>query len=157
MKNLLMTIPLLFSLLIGGCAKRNNSSILSKDGVILNTTETAEDREYRIISDDQIDRLNTIIKKKRLSSEEQIMQEYAPEDKHAEGNYLYVLKRTTDNPEKITVTLLEDCIMDDSMKARKVVMDMRVQNDQYYVIKIKESYQCWKDRGHEEWNAGLCL
>ncbi|MEC4114294.1 hypothetical protein [Myroides pelagicus] len=156
MKKLFLSIPILLFLIVGACAKRNNATMLSKDGVVLNTAETAEDREFRIISDEQIDRLNTIIKKKSLITEEEIMKEYAPEDKNAEGNYLYILKRTTDNPKMVTVTLLEDGIMDDTLKARKVVMDLRLKDNRFYVINIKESYLCWEGRGSQEWTSELC-
>ncbi len=126
---------------------RNNSSI----------EVVQEYDEYRIADHHEIDHLNNIIKEKNLNSETLIMKEYAPEILNAGDNYLYILSRKKDaNSNIITLSLLEDDIPDDSMKARKVIMTLTKENNEIKVMDIKETYQCWKDRGHREWGPTLC-
>ncbi|MBB1139268.1 hypothetical protein [Myroides sp. WP-1] len=113
--------------------------------------------EYELIKQDTLDELNEAIKREKLTSVENIMRFYAPEDTHAEGKYSYDITVLKMSDTSVTlVTLVEDGINDDSMKAKKVVMTVNLKEGQYHVTKIKQSYQCWEGRGHANWNSNHC-
>jgi hypothetical protein len=86
------------------------------------------------------------------------MREYSPEDKTAEGDYSYVIKQiNTSDSNSVIISLLEDGINDDSIKARKVIMTLIRKDGRFVVKQIKESYKCWKERGHENWSSAFCM
>ncbi|WP_408582941.1 hypothetical protein QCB52_08845 [Myroides odoratimimus] len=159
MKKIIVVVGFIFAFISMGCG--NNSATAGNapvDQPNLLTSMTAEDREFRIIEQSKINTLNKTIIEQNLNSIEKIMQEYAPEDMAAEGNYTYIItKATTTDPNKFTLSLLEDGINDDSLKALKVIMTVEKKKDTFRVLGIKESYQCWKDRGHQDWGADYCL
>ena len=114
-------------------------------------------QEYELISQEKIDDLNQAIQRDKLTSVEEIMRFYSPETKGAEGKYTYditVLKMA--NSSTILVTLIEDGINDDSMRAKKVIMNVTAKDGNFVVTKIKQSYKCWEGRGHSDWNASYC-
>ncbi|WP_025125864.1 hypothetical protein [Myroides odoratimimus] len=159
MKKIIVVVGFIFAFISMGCG--NNSATVGNapvDQPNLLTSMTAEDREFRIIEQSEINTLNKTIIEQNLNSIEKIMQEYAPEDMAAEGNYTYIItKATTTDPNKFTLSLLEDGINHDSLKALKVIMTVEKKKDTFRVLGIKESYLCWKDRGHQDWGADYCL
>ena len=113
--------------------------------------------EFELMPQETLDKLNEAIKREKLASEEDIIRFYAPEDREAEGKYTYdisILKMA--NTSSTLITLIEDGINDDSMKAKKVVMTINSKDGQLTVSKIKQSYQCWEGRGHADWNSSYC-
>ncbi|WP_430615546.1 hypothetical protein [Flavobacterium sp. JP2137] len=117
----------------------------------------AEVAEYRIISNSTIDDLNQRIAAKKITSEEEMMHEYSPKDKHAEANYKYVITKLSSGNGKTLVQLLEENLSDDSVKDRKVIMRVvKNSNGKSSVDEIKESYICRLDRGQQEWSASFC-
>lgn len=157
MKNVTFILVILSVFVLSISCKNKNS--ISKNSMQNNSSLeiVQEDEEYRIADQHEIDQLNNIIKEKKLNSETLIMKEYAPEILDAGENYLYMLSRKTNaNSNTITLSLLEDDIPDDSMKARKVIMTIIKEDNIIKVIDIKETYQCWRGRGHQEWGPTLC-
>lgn len=157
MKNVTFILVILSVFVLSISCKNKNS--ISKNSMQNNSSLeiVQEDEEYRIADQHEIDQLNNIIKEKKLNSETLIMKEYAPEILDAGENYLYMLSRKTNaNSNTITLSLLEDDIPDDSMKARKVIMTIIKEDNIIKVIDIKETYQCWRGRGHQEWGTTLC-
>lgn len=157
MKNVTFILVILSVFVLSISCKNKNS--ISKNSMQNSSSleVVQEDEEYRIADQHEIDQLNNIIKEKKLNSETLIMKEYAPEILDAGENYLYMLSRKTNaNSNTITLSLLEDDIPDDSMKARKVIMTIIKEDNIIKVIDIKETYQCWSGRGHQEWGPTLC-
>lgn len=158
MKKIVVVVGFIFAFISMGCG--NNTATLGNtpiDAPNLLTSMTAEDREFKIINQEEINALNKSIIEHKLNSIEMVMQEYAPEDVDAEGNYTYIITTaSTTDPNKCTLTLLEDGINDDSLKALKVIMTVEKKKDSFRVTDIKESYQCWKNRGHQDWGADYC-
>lgn len=159
MKKIVVIVGFIFAFISMGCG--NNSATAGNtpmDQPNLLTSMTAEDREFRIIDQQEVNALNKSITEHNITSIDKIMQEYAPEDMEAEGNYTYIItKSTSKDPNKFTLSLLEDGINDDSLKALKVIMTVEKKKESFRVTKIKESYQCWKNRGHQDWGADYCL
>jgi hypothetical protein len=57
----------------------------------------------------------------------------------------------------LETTLIHSNIPDDAIKARKVIMQVRPYNDSLWSVhSIREQYQCWPGRGHEEWSKEFC-
>lgn len=113
--------------------------------------------EYELMTQETVDKLNEAVQREKLTSVEDIMRFYAPEDKEAEGKYTYdmtVLQMS--NSTATLITLIEDGINDDSMRAKKVVMNISTKEGKLVVTKIKQSYKCWEGRGHSDWNASYC-
>lgn len=157
MKNLIVLVGFIFALSLFSCGKKNENANVTVEQNDSKNAVTAEENEFRIIEQEKVDNLNKAIADKKLASVDAIMQEYSPEDKGAEGNYTYLITQAkTDNPDVIILSLLEDGRMDDSLKAVKVNMQVENKDGKYKVLSIKESYQCWKNRGHEDWAADFC-
>lgn len=113
--------------------------------------------EYELIPQEAVDKLNDEIQREKLTSVEDIMRFYAPEDTGAEGKYTYdITVLQMSNSSTTLVTLVEDGINDDSMRAKKVVMNIASKEGKLVVTKIKQSYKCWEGRGHSDWNASYC-
>lgn len=113
--------------------------------------------EYELVQQDTIDKLNEAITRDKLTSVEDIMRYYAPEDADAEGKYTYditVLQMSTSS--STLATLVEDGINDDAIRAKKVVLTLSAKDGKLQVTKIKQSYQCWEGRGHTSWNSNPC-
>ncbi|MHC5201183.1 hypothetical protein [Myroides sp. LJL119] len=156
MRNILVVLFIAFASLLNSCGTKNDNKL--DYHVILDTDQTAEDKEFRIISSNRIATLNKAIKEKSLRNEADIMQEYSPEDRSPKDNYLYVLrKKIGPDPVNITISLLEDQINNPAIKAKKVIMDLTKDGENFKVTKIKESYQCRENRGQQEWGAELCI
>lgn len=113
--------------------------------------------EYELMAQETVDKLNEAVQREKLTSVEDIMRFYAPEDKGAEGKYTYdmtVLQMS--NSTTTLVTLIEDGRNDDSIRAKKVVMNISEKDGKLVVTKIKQSYKCWEGRGHSDWNSSYC-
>lgn len=157
MKNILMLIVIVVALLSTACGTKNDNKL--DYHVILDTDQTAEDREFRTIGSNRIAALNKAIKEKNLTTEAQIMQEYSPEDKNPGSEYLYVLRKKINlDPSNITISLLEDQSQSPAIRAKRVIMDLvKTPQNTFRVTKIKESYQCRLNRGQQEWSAEYCI
>lgn len=157
MKNILVVIIFVLGCFISSCGTKNDNKL--DYHVILDTDQTAEDKEFRVIGANRIATLNKTIKEKNLTSEAQIMQEYSPEDKTPNSEYLYVLRKKINlDPENITISLLEDQVNHPAIRAKRIIMELvKSKDNTFKVTKIKESYQCRLNRGQQEWSADYCI
>jgi len=140
------------------CKDKKTDSIDVETSVPIdqNKMESSID-EFKMISQEKVNQLNEAINSKKIVLVEDIMKLYAPEDKEAEGNYTYdITVLAMSNSALTLVTLVEDGLNDDSVKARKIVMSIKGNEGAYRVTQIKESYQCWEGRGHVNWSAAAC-
>jgi hypothetical protein len=100
--------------------------------------------------------LNEKILAGKMSTDEQLINTYAPRDMEAEGNYSYTVNgKDLDNGQR-ELTLVESGLMDDSILRRKVIMSLAQADGVWKIISMKESYQCRTGRGHEYWSADPC-
>ncbi|MGS4345257.1 hypothetical protein ACKUSY_06530 [Myroides odoratus] len=121
------------------------------------STIASDIKEFEQIKQEEVEKLNASITREKLSNVEDIMRYYAPEDKEAEGPYTYDITVLQMADSALTlVTLIEDGINDDSIRAKKVVMTIKEKEGAYQVVQIKQSYQCWEGRGHTSWNSSYC-
>lgn len=157
MKNILVVIIIVLGCFQSSCGTKNDNKL--DYHVILDTDQTAEDKEFRVISSNRIATLNKAIKEKNLTTEAQIMQEYSPEDKAPNSEYLYVLRKKINlDPENITISLLEDQVNHPAIRAKRIIMELvKSKDNTFKVVKIKESYQCRLNRGQQEWSADYCI
>lgn len=160
MRKSILLLGTILSLLFLGC---NDPKASDTDAMNEGNTESqlpkhfTEVEEYRIIDVDHIHSLNERIHSKNLSSKEEIMREYMPEDRATEGNYSYEIKiMNTENMDSSLVLLTVDGLQDDSVRSIKVLMRVKAENNALIVEQIKESYRCYEGRGHTEWSAYSC-
>lgn len=138
-------------------ADSSNSTDVETNATIDQSTIASAIQEFELIKQEEVDKLNASIKREKLVNVEDIMRYYAPEDKEAEGKYTYDITVLQMADSALTVvTLIEDGINDDSMRAKKVVMTIKATEGQNQVKQIKQSYQCWEGRGHTNWNSAYC-
>jgi len=57
---------------------------------------------------------------------------------------------------KIQVTLIHDKLMDDSIRALKIVMIVNQTGQSWTVLEIKKNWKCWEGRGHTNWGTEYC-
>jgi len=92
-----------------------------------------------------------------LIPEEIMNQYYGHGDEEGEGNETMELQETMLEDGYTELVLINDNIADESIRARKVVMELRKNGDSWKVISIKQNWQCWSGRGHENWGVEDCL
>lgn len=159
MKKLLFTLVMISAVSFTSCKKKESTTDASQapEEIVIETTAEVSTNEYRLIAQEKIDALNTLIQTNGLNTEQAVLAAYAPKDEEAEGKYSYEITNfQKDNTGLSTITLIEDFLMDDSIKAKKVVMEFKTVEDHIVVVSIKESYQCYEGRGHQEWSAAFC-
>jgi hypothetical protein len=81
---------------------------------------------------------------------------FRPKSNETEGNYTYTITKKNIDNDIVEVTLIEDGLLDDSKAGRKTLMTVKKENNILKVVSIKENYKCYKNRGHENWDAELC-
>ncbi len=116
-----------------------------------------EDLEFKFISPEEIDKINKQVLEKNIKMPEDIIKFHRPKNNQSEGNYSYTITRKIDDKLRIELTLVEDGLMDDSVKSRKSIYTMNMKDNKLIVIALKEQYKCYRDRGHEHWSPELCL
>ena len=57
---------------------------------------------------------------------------------------------------KIQVTMVHDKLMDDSMRAVKIIMTVEQKDQSWIVLEIKKNWKCWEGRGHTNWGTEYC-
>jgi hypothetical protein len=111
---------------------------------------------YLNIDSKEIERVNAEIASQSFNSAEEVMLYYMPKEPFPEGNYVYELSKKKISANESEITALTDGLLDDSRKGRKVVMSITHKGNSYKILSIKESYKCYKNRGHEEWGPAFC-
>ncbi|WP_413511925.1 hypothetical protein [Myroides odoratus] len=142
-----------------GCKQKaaSNPIDVEKSAPVDQSKITSTIEEFEPMKQDILDKLNETVKRKKLTSVEDIMRLYAPESQDSEGKYTYdITVLQMSNSSLTIVTLVEDGLNDDSMKAKKIVMTLKMKEGHYQVTQIKQSYQCWEGRGHTNWNSAPC-
>jgi len=56
----------------------------------------------------------------------------------------------------IQVILEHDKLMDDSLRALKIVMIVKMNGQSWTVLEIKKNWKCWEGRGHTNWGTEYC-
>jgi hypothetical protein len=150
------------TILISAFISCNNSNqpATSTDTSAADTTTAMEsiapEESFRMLPDSIITVLNEKILTGKMSTDEQLMNTYAPRDMEAEGNYSYTVTGKDLGNDQRELTLVESGLMDDSILGRKVIMYLAQANGAWKIISLKENYQCRNGRGHENWSADPC-
>ena len=56
----------------------------------------------------------------------------------------------------IETTLIHNGLMDDSIKAVKIIMLAKKVKESWIVLSIKTNWKCYEGRGHQDWDTILC-
>lgn len=157
----LLTYGIIISFAFVSCKNEEKKSLTveSTDTLVEETPATvSEADEYRILSSKELDELNHVIINKKLTTPQAILNEYAPKDtRNRSTEYTYEVTRVKSD-ENITLLLLtERNIKNDALKSKKVLMRIVSKEGVLQVDQIKESYQCWEWRGHQDWSSTACL
>ncbi len=89
-------------------------------------------------------------------SPEAIMKKYYPHEAGEEGNESVNINQTQLDNGNTEVTLIHDNMLDDAVKATKLVMELEPKGDQFTVASLKKSFKCRQGRGHADWGAAPC-
>lgn len=161
MSSKILTLSLILSLGLLSCKEqkevRNSSISVQPEQIeVQSETPVASEEEFALLDQEEIDLLNEKIAIENLNTEEDIIRTYLPEDLEAEGNYSYHIEKLNENGTLSEYQLIENHRMDDSLKGIKVIMTFEKTENGLRVTEIKKSFQCWENRGHENWSAELC-
>lgn len=125
----------------------------------LTTTEKTTNKKMK----EEFKRLKTEgINKKLMVAEqgispEDIMRLYYPlEVNPNEGKEKITIESTNNSRSKTTVTLIHDNLLDDSVQAKKIIMDLQQKGSKWLVVSLKKNWKCWKGRGHSTWGIENC-
>ncbi|MEC4117406.1 hypothetical protein [Myroides phaeus] len=158
MKKSIVVVGLLFAFSLYSCGKKNETENVTVEQEETKEEIATDNKEFRIIEQEKVDSLNNALAENKPEAIEAVMQKYQPEDTGAEGKYSYVITKANTDKENVTLlTLVEDGLMDDSIKAIKVKMEVETIDGNFKVLSIQESYQCYQNRGHEDWSAEFCI
>lgn len=155
-----LTFSFLVIFMFLSCTDKKATTLetINADSLSLDTEAPDEGiEEYRIMDSKTLDRINALIKKEQLTTPQAILNAYAPKDTDNENEeYSYEVTRMKSDENTSLLLLVEDNIADDSLKARKILMRIENKDNLLRVVQIKESYQCWEWRGHQDWSSILC-
>ena len=54
------------------------------------------------------------------------------------------------------VTLVHNNLLDDSIKAKIYILELKSENNLWIVVSIKNNWQCRVGRGHTNWGIKMC-
>ena len=93
-----------------------------------------------------------------LSSQD-VMRLFIPkeEPESNEGNEIETIHEEVLANGNTLVTLTQDNLMDDSMKAERYLMELKKIDGKWSVVYVKTNWKCWEGRGHTDWGIELCF
>ncbi len=102
--------------------------------------------------------INVLLKSKNGSvSAKEVMKIYYPHEvTMGEGNESIEISETKLENGNTLVTLVHDNLLDDSIKAKKIILELKNENNRWLVISIKNNWKCRVGRGHTDWGIELC-
>lgn len=155
-----LTFSFLVSFLIISCTdkKTTTSENINSDSLSMEVeTPNEEIEEYRTMDSKTLENINATIARKNLNTPQAILNAYAPKDTtNKDEDYVYEVTKMKSDENATLLLLVEDNMQNDSLKARKVLMRIEYKDNKLKVNQIKESYQCWEWRGHQDWSAVVC-
>ncbi len=158
-KNLL-TFSFLVSFLVISCTDKKTTTSENRNSDSLSMeieTPNEEIEEYRTMDSKTLERINAVIASKNLNTAQAVLNAYAPkDDNNKDEDYVYEVTKMKSDANTTLLLLVEDNMQNDSLKARKVLMRIEYKDNKLKVTQIKESYQCWEWRGHQDWSAVVC-
>lgn len=155
-----LTFSFLVVFILFSCTdkKTTSSEDINSDSIPLGIEAPNEGiDEYRIMDSKTLEQINTSISNKKLNTAQVILNAYAPKDlTNKSEDYVYEVTKVRSDEDTILLLLVEDNMQNDSLKARKVLMRLEYKDTVLKVVQIKESYQCWEWRGHQDWSGVVC-
>ena len=112
--------------------------------------------EFEIINTDKLTRTLTETNK-NLSALEVMKLYYPVQVEKGEGNELIEISEIVAENGNTIVTLIHDNLLDDSVKAKKYLMELKKTKNQWVIISLKKNWKCREGRGHTEWGIEYCL
>ncbi|QBN20431.1 hypothetical protein [Flavobacterium nackdongense] len=154
-----LKITVLLLLFLGSCKDKQDSTqpLENKEAPTeIKENLASQDENFKVVADSVVTRLNREIIEENIKTESEIMGLYKPKDIYAEGNYSYEIETKEIDANKKQLTLIEEGLMDDALKAQKVVMVLENASNGKKIISIKEAYKCWRNPNNENWTTALC-
>ncbi|UMB54829.1 hypothetical protein MKD41_04995 [Lutibacter sp. A64] len=102
--------------------------------------------------------INVLLKSKNGSvSANEVMKIYYPHEVTiGEGNESIEISEAKLENGNTLVTLVHDNLLDDSIKAKKIILELKNENNRWFVVSIKNNWKCRVGRGHTDWGIELC-
>lgn len=149
---ILFNLIALMSLL--GC---NTSQPLAKKEAKQKELSFGVDNEaFTTIRTENIVRLNQAIATKEIDVTEEMVKEYVQEFE-GEGFGKYEIAERKLGRHQKEVIFVQEGLPDDSIRGRKVIMTMKMNQKKWEVTNIKENFKCAQNRGHQDWGTEPCL
>ncbi len=114
------------------------------------------DESFTTIQIENVVRLNQAIAEKEIDVVEEMIKEYVQEFE-GEGFGKYEIAERKLGRRQKEVIFIQEGLPDDSIRGRKVVMTMKMNQKKWEVIDIKENFKCAQNRGHQDWGTEPCL
>lgn len=112
---------------------------------------------YRAIDEGRIEMFNNELETSEVTTLEELASLYRAKDIYAEGNYSYETVIKELHKDLFELSIKEEGLMDDSIFGIISIIEVeRNNNGSWKVLKIKEAYKCWPNRGHQEWGPEFC-
>lgn len=73
-----------------------------------------------------------------------------------EGKPVLTIESLPYKKDMLIITLIHDGLLDDSMRAMKIILIAKKEQAYWKVLEIKKNWKCRVDRGHEDWGIELC-
>ncbi|UMB61394.1 hypothetical protein MHL31_04115 [Lutibacter sp. A80] len=143
-------ITLLLAIILIAC---NFNTSKEKEQVEITTANETE--KFKELNSEEINQLLKL-KEDDFSAKDVIKLYYPIEINEGEGNETIEISEKTLKNGNTLVTLIHDNLLDDSIKAKKYILELKNENNRWIVISIKNSWKCREGRGHTNWGIELC-
>jgi len=73
-----------------------------------------------------------------------------------EGNPVLTIDTQSYKNGKVLITLIHDGLLDDTIRALKIIMIAKKEKGIWTVFEIKKNWKCRDGRGHKDWGIDQC-
>ena len=92
------------------------------------------------------------------SDDEQVILKIAGEFSEAKSRNISISSKFADVNDRLTVTVIDDGLLDDSVRGEKIQVELQVGSDGVWkVLSYARTWRCWDNRGHTDFSEAPCI
>ncbi len=152
--NCFLLFNLIALILLTGC--HASQRLAKKEAKQKASFFVVDNETFATINSENIERLNQVITTKEIDNTEAVIKEYVQEFE-GEGFGKYEIAERKLSRHQKEVIFMQEGLPDDSIRGRKVIMRMKMNQKKWEVISIRENFKCAQNRGHQDWGTEPCL
>lgn len=143
---------------------RENRDANERARTLADTGFTIEKGPSKTAGHDRVAEYNSMIAEANrrneawVKSAEQVILKIAGEFSEAKSRNISISSEFADVNDRLTVTVTDDGLLDDSVRGEKIQVELQVGSDGVWkVISYSRSWRCWDNRGHTDFSEAPCV